>query len=157
MQLNSQCLRYIVTLFIFSLAACQTEEAKPSVEINDELLPYFERFESEATSRGIEAPVTTLVSGKLTDIDGDVVGQCEHYTNSPNTVLIDQQYWQNATDLEKEYLLFHELGHCYLERSHLDSKDASGKCLSIMQSGQGNCRMNYNSSTRTAYLDELFD
>lgn len=154
---KNQGLRYIIIPLLFSLAACQTEEAKPSVEINNDLLPYFERFESEALLRGVEAPITTLVSGKFADIEGDIVGQCEHYANSPNTILVDQQYWQKASDLEKEYLLFHELGHCYLERSHLDSKDATGKCLSIMQSGQGNCRMNYNSSTRKEYLDELFD
>lgn len=140
------------------LAACETQESAPRVSIDDDLLPYFERFESEGLARGREAPVTNLVSGRLTDLeDQNIAGRCEHYANSPNTILVDPQYWQTAGELEKEYLIFHELGHCYLQRSHLDERNADGSCTSIMQSGTGACRMNYNYRTREGYLDELFE
>jgi len=157
MLLKNYWILSVIILLLAGLTNCQTEETTPVINIDARLLPYFERFESEASARGIEAPITTLVSGKLAEVGGDVVGQCEHYTNSPNVILVDQQYWQNAKEFEKEYLIFHELGHCYLERNHLDEKNVAGNCISIMQSGQGNCRMTYNYSTREAYLDELFN
>lgn len=140
------------------LQSCQQEEGlQPLVEIDEQLRPYFERFENEAAARGVDAIATAETSGKLEAIDGEnTVGQCQHFSDSPNVVVVDPEYWQKATELEKEYLVFHELGHCLLQRSHLDSKNADGSCLSIMQSGQNNCRMLYNYNTRSEYLDELF-
>ncbi len=140
------------------LQSCQQEEGlQPLVEIDEQLRPYFERFENEAATRGVDAIATAETSGKLEAIDGEnTVGQCQHFSDSPNVVVVDPAYWEKATELEKEYLVFLELGHCLLQRSHLDSKNADGSCLSIMQSGQNNCRMLYNYNTRAEYLDELF-
>lgn len=158
MSLKNQSLLLATGLLFISLAGCQKEETAPAIEIDAQLMTYFERFESEALQRGFEAPVTIQVSGKLATIgESGVAGRCEHYTSSPNVVLVDRQYWQKAADLEKEYLIFHELGHCFLQRSHLDDRDATGRCISIMQSGQDACRMNYTYATREGYLDELFE
>ena len=157
MPLKDQFLLLAAGLLLIGLNGCQTEEIKPAVEIDPQLAPYFERFESEALQRGVDAQVTAQVSGRLTTIEeSGVAGRCEHYTNRPNAVLIDQSYWQKASELQKEYLVFHELGHCFLQRSHLDDRHANGRCISIMQSGQDACRMNYTSATRAGYLDELF-
>lgn len=157
MSLKSQFLSWAAGLLLIGLTGCQPEEITPAVEIDAQLAPYFERFESEALQRGLEAPVTAQVSGQLTTIEENgVAGRCEHYTSRPNVVLVDQQYWQKASELEKEYLVFHELGHCFLQRSHLDDRDAAGRCISIMQSGQDACRMNYTYATREGYLNELF-
>jgi len=65
-------------------------------------------------------------------------------------------FWETASFAEKEYVVFHELGHCALNRRHLDTKNADGTCLSMMQSGNGSCKMNYNAQNRSKYLDELF-
>jgi hypothetical protein len=157
MSLKSQFLLWAAGLLLIGLNGCQTEEITPAVEIDAQLAPFFERFESEALQRGLEAPVTGQVSGRLTTIEeSGVAGRCEHYTNRPNAVLVDQSYWQKASELQKEYLVFHELGHCFLQRSHLDDRDAYGRCVSIMQSGQDACRMSYTYVTREGYLDELF-
>jgi hypothetical protein len=53
-------------------------------------------------------------------------------------------------------VVFHELGHCYLGRGHSEETHPNGVCKSIMRSGNGGCFDNYNSTTREAYLDELF-
>jgi len=57
--------------------------------------------------------------------------------------------------MQKERLVFHELGHCVLNRSHLETVGTDGHCLSIMNSAQ-RCSDNYNAQTREKYLDELF-
>jgi len=159
MFLKNQIPFFLLFILAASLQNCQKEEnVQPLIEIDQNLLPYFERFEAEAEARGISANVTAEVSGKLAVIEGEetVAGQCRHFTETPNVVVVDPAYWQSATELEKEYLIFHELGHCSLQRSHLDTKNVSGNCLSIMQSGQNNCRMSYNYNTREEYLNELF-
>ena len=84
------------------------------------------------------------------------MGLCTQYTSGISIIEIRATTWSAAGDLEREHLIFHELGHCYLGRPHDDAKDTAGFCLSIMQSGDGSCRYNYRNVTRAAYLDELF-
>ena len=86
----------------------------------------------------------------------NVIGQCIHTEKEPNTVVVDKFYWDTADDLEREFLVFHELGHCALNRGHLDDSDAHGDCISMMTSGTGLCHINYTQATRTSLLDELF-
>ena len=86
----------------------------------------------------------------------NVIGQCAHDPGTPTTVIIDKSYWDNASDLEKEFLVFHELGHCVLNRDHLDESDPFGNCISIMTSGNAQCIINYTPATREGLIDELF-
>ncbi len=57
----------------------------------------------------------------------------------------------------REFVVFHELGHCDLGRDHRDEAFDNGVCVSIMRSGLGDCRDYYHPRTREGYLDELFD
>jgi len=127
------------------------------LNIDAELQPYFDRFIAEGASRGEEIDlVAKRIEGFLLDIEEeDVAGQCSYSSSSTRKVNIDINYWNRATDLEKEFVVFHELGHCYLERSHLD-EEANRTCTSIMHSGTSGCRFRYNAITRNSYLDELF-
>ncbi|MEL6124666.1 MAG: hypothetical protein AAFR14_13205, partial [Bacteroidota bacterium] len=56
----------------------------------------------------------------------------------------------------REYIIFHELGHCVLFRDHVDACFANNTWTSIMRSGHGSCFDNYTSRTRPYYIDELF-
>ena len=104
---------------------------KDNVHIVDPaFVAYLDLFQQEALNRGV-----------------DVWGELE---------VLNISYWNKATDIEREVLLFHELGHCILGRSHLDDKTARSQCVSIMRSSSGICRMEYNANTRGDYLDELF-
>ncbi len=129
------------------------------VNIDEALLPYFEKFQKEANERGVDFDVSTSnISGAIVNISGNnIVAQCTHNENVPSVVTVDIDYWNLATEQEKEFYIFHELGHCYLKRVHDDSKDNTGHCLSIMHSSADACKFVYNSNTRSDYLDELFD
>lgn len=147
----------VATLTLF--AACREDDQFIEISIVDtSLQPYFRTFRAEAASRGIEIDASfEEIEARIEQInDGNVVGRCWYNSHNPNEILIDAEYWQNATDLSKEYVVFHELGHCYLGRGHTEASTASGICLSIMASGTGSCHDRYGSATRDFYLDELF-
>lgn len=153
---------FVLLFFVLAIVACVKEEDTLETEylnVDGQLVPYFELFVDEAAKRGIlvnfgEKPVEGYIAVILED---GVAGQCS--TNDQQDLrrlTIDRQFWINLSDLEREFLIFHELGHCYLDRGHLDTRNANGTCVSMMQSGLGNCRMNYTLNNRDAYINELF-
>jgi len=126
--------------------------------VDPSLQEYFDRFKVEGASRGVTVDYTeSRIAGYLRVIlSPGVIGQCAHSEKEENTVIIDKTYFNSATDLEKEFVVFHELGHCVLNREHLDDADNQGNCISIMTSGTGTCNINYTQATRKGLLDELF-
>ncbi len=147
-----------ILMIIFSGISCQKDETVDNLHIDNPLLEYFDRFVVEGALRNVTVDyVASRVSGYLRVItQPNVIGQCAHDPTKPNTVIVDRIYWDTATDLEREFVVFHELGHCVLNREHLDASDAQGNCISIMTSGTGQCVINYTPSTRSKLLDELF-
>ena len=145
-----------IILSVFMLLACQNENNR---EIEKELDMYFSSFEAEALLRGLQFDTEDLVKDAYVEsiVKDGVVGQCNSYSDGSKTLVIDENYWERSSDDEKEYIIFHELGHCILERSHNDEKDSKGVCTSIMQSGLNNCRSQYTEENRDELLDELFD
>lgn len=144
--------------FAFALIALSCNKDDPEKFIDPRLVEYFDRFVDEASQRGIaisyeEPPVNGYIRLITSQ---DVIGQCAHQNDEPNTVIIDKIYFDQASDLEKEFVIFHELGHCVLNRDHIDVSNSEGHCISIMTSGTGQCFINYTSSSRQRLLDELF-
>ena len=87
-----------------------------------------------------------------------VAGQCSYGRfRNPRLVTIDASFWRRSSDRFKEFIVFHELGHCYLNRGHLESAFSNGVCVSIMRSGVGDCFDNYHVNTREYYINELFE
>ena len=148
----------LACLIIFLMLGCQKEEAG-EVFVDADLQQYFDRFEAEGKARGITVDFhTILVTGILSNtLAPEISGQCQHDSNAPDRLVINRTSWLRSNAMEKEFLVFHELGHCYLQRPHLDEKDSRGVCMSIMHSGASVCRNEYNTQTRSVYLDELFN
>ncbi len=100
---------------------------------------YISRFENEASQK-LNQP-----NFKVGDIPinfGDTenpeyVGICLEYTNGQREIIIKQSWWQSATEEARIALIFHELGHCRLDRGHDDETFNNGTReirLSIMHS-----------------------
>ena len=125
---------------------------------NSELDPYFFKFEQEASARGLTIDLKELgVSGHIVAItDEHIAGKCKHSDTNPAMVMVDQEFWSSAHDLHKEYVIFHELGHCVLGRTHLNETLETGACKSIMASDNRVCGFDYSVENRKYYLDELF-
>lgn len=158
---------FVCVAFLFF--ECQKEEdliPEPAINespsypgVAEELWPYFSRFEEEARLRGFNIDLRAAnIRGNISDVDGEnIAGLCNYHSHSPNIVTIDAAYWARSGDTFKEFVVFHELGHCQLGRLHREDEFVNGTCISIMRSGSEGCIDNYNSRTRGLYLNELFD
>lgn len=126
--------------------------------VDSELWVYFQRFEDQAAARGFSVDLNDLeLTGSLEDLPGENVGgQCTWHSHHPNHITIDEPLFGQLSDLYREFIIFHELGHCVLNRDHREDVLANGACVSLMRSGLGDCIDNYNQNTRRNYIDELF-
>lgn len=161
-------------LLLFTLInACQQQEVVPNTPIDnstptpvgtsypnvdERLWPYYSQFEQEAAMRGLFIDLAEAeIEGQIAEIHEDgVAGQCAYSSAAPNLVTVDASFWDEANVLFREFIIYHELGHCILDRDHREDADGNGRCVSIMRSGLGNCQDAYGSGTREAYIDELF-
>ncbi len=142
---------------IFFTPSPPEPRVKAFPNVDRELWPHFETFEKEAAQRGLRINLArTNISATFRDIDrANVAGMCS-YGGQHNRITIDRPFWNRASHLSREMIVFHELGHCYLNRDHTEATFASGFCQSIMRSGTCCCRDAYSLQNRSYYLDELF-
>ncbi|MFT5264269.1 MAG: hypothetical protein ACI8YQ_003015 [Polaribacter sp.] len=162
---------FVTFLSLLLFSACQkdtafaeeepiavTETTKSYANTPTELWDYFQRFEEEALLRGERIDLNTRnLTAEIMEITEDgVAGTCSYSSHAPNHIVIDQSFFNQTSELLKEMVIFHELGHCVLFRGHNEATHANGTCASIMRSGIEGCRDNYREATRKTYLDELF-
>jgi len=159
----------LLLLLLVSWSCNQDEDflnREPPVEevvgypgVDEELWPWFELFESEAAERGVSINLVQMgITGVIEEIEEDnIAGRCNFNRGIPNHVMVDESFWQNTSNLGRQFIVFHELGHCSLFRDHREDADQFGICLSIMRSGLGDCRDNFSPRNRSEYLNELFD
>lgn len=168
-------MRYLLIISAFALLiSCQEETSLLSSDSPEEvsgrdwpdidplLIPHFINFEDEAFERGLDIDLSTSgISAVIEEIDiEDIAGRCSYgiHRFSFKEIIIDESFWEQTTTLTREFIVFHELGHCYLFRDHNDRCTDRGIWESLMRSGTlEGCRDLYNNRTREAYLDELFD
>lgn len=145
------------TALLFLVSACNKESVK--LPTGEELMTYFNEFESEALERGLEIDLEMMgITGYFENFDDDsVLGQCRTYSDGSKEVAFDSNYWHNCNEIDRMYLVFHELGHCALDRDHTEEKDSNGRCTSIMQSGENECRKNFTENNKEELFDELFE
>ena len=158
---------FVLLMISLGATACSEDEIMSEVVpeevgyagVDKALWPYFERFEAEGRARGQVVDLRLAqITGMIEKIDAErVLGQCSYQRNRPGHLTIDTEFWEINSDLAREFVVFHELGHCFLQRNHREDVLANGRCASIMRSGNGTCRDGYNRLTRDAYLEELFD
>ncbi len=155
----------LFTLVLF-FSACQkddtfnnvTDAQSANAPTPEALLAYFDRFEIAAAERGLDIDVVGEgITAEFMDIDDEgVAGTCTYGSHTPGHIVIDQNFWVRASDLFREMIIFHELGHCALFQGHREGVHPNGTCESIMRSGLEDCYDNYRVATRESYLDELF-
>lgn len=146
----------------FSPKARATMAAIPTIQkshVDKRLRELFDLFNREARERGKRVDAYNLVHAIFKELPQGVAGRCvTNYMGGLELhhIEISPSYWSRAGYWEKEFLIFHELGHCILGRRH-DNSDKDGICKSIMYAGGSvPCDISYNEATRGAYLDELF-
>lgn len=172
-QLNpmKKTLAFIITVLFF---ACQEQQAvEPTIySIDKNLVSYLKAFIDEAKTRGVEVKAENLIM-KFGLSSEEACGECIIAKgNGQRTVIINNDVvcWEFAVKENREALIFHELGHCLLDRTHRDDNLPNGAIASIMNKnyqitgpydpcvyaidGDNSCN---KTSRRTYYIDELFN
>ena len=115
-------------------------------------------FMLEADKHGKHVSLQHLTIQFTRSLSNDWVGACYPSANTNHKrIMITKSYWYSIDSVAKQQLIFHELGHCVLNRDHNDLK-VNGHPVSIMY-----YNMDVSESDRTwyishqkEYLDELF-
>jgi len=132
---------YYLFLLLFLVISCENDEVpEPERQIPALVRPYLEQFLLEANQRGVYPDTSKLTFTfekdiKLGDAQKNVIGLCTR-TNNLHEVKLDtlNALWLLSGYLGREEIVFHELGHCLLGRTHRDDTFKSGDFASIMRS-----------------------
>lgn len=65
------------------------------------------------------------------NLDGDEVGQHWRFGDGYREIVIEEEWWERATILQRRALIFHELGHNY-GQEHRDKVSSNGCHMSLM-------------------------
>ncbi len=111
-------MKYWLGLLLLITVGCANPKFDDIYAVNPELELYIQSFEYESTRLGIPLQITNLRAGfgnaKLAG--PTAIGFCRR--GRTPLIIIDQAYWNTATVMEREHLMFHELGHCILNLEH---------------------------------------
>jgi len=112
-------MRYLILLVI--LSSCGKLYIDPALQ------PYIDQFELAGN-----IPTGPLVAkfGVLTRVTGEE-GECSTNFFSAPTITINPTFWAFASETDRTLVVFHELGHCVLNRAH-NNTVAGGHPVSIM-------------------------
>jgi hypothetical protein len=167
----------IVVAIFLKLLACEKNsepliyQTEPAIEV------YIDRFVQEAALRGITIKKENLIAEFTSELATGVCGQCltakKKIEQNQRKIIISNGLfcWSGAPNENREALVFHELGHCLLGRSHKDDLLPNNAPASIMfvnnvgpyQPCQYSLGGNNNgsdcnfTSRRQYYMDELFN
>jgi len=149
-------MKYVLTFCALTVIfSCSKEYG---YDVDPEIQPYYDSFEAEASLRGIKVDLELEGIGATVDFirDQRIIGECQNNEEGQRRIHIDKAFWVEYDHFGKEFIIFHELGHCYLDRRHDNDTKPGNICESIMQSGISGCINGYGPDTREEYLDELF-
>jgi hypothetical protein len=102
-----------------------------------EVEKYVVKFVDDAKTQGINllnGMIQNKVSIQIADLaayGSSTIGLCQT-GGSIRKVTFDTEFWNKATETQRELLVHHELGHCVLYRVHLSTKLPDGRYTSIM-------------------------
>lgn len=138
----------LVCLLILSAVSCSPPSVTP--QIHSDFLPYLDLYLQEKGR-----PLYYLeLSIKYANLGHEVIGSCTKYRKGDVRVVeFDLDCWMQANENKKTSLFFHEMGHCDLDRGHLNDLDNSGFAVSFMR--EVNEPFDY--SRLLYYFNEMFE
>ncbi len=147
-----------ILFFVIGLCFISSCSREAIYEVDPAFEEYVQRFVDDAAKRGvvIDFSESGLRINFIRSISETAVGVCR----GDHLIEIEQEYWKGLNDSQREGLIYHELGHCELNRPHKNAKLKNGEWASRMRGAPipegDNAVINYNGLRRTYYIDELF-
>lgn len=161
--MKNRFIHHIALLSILTLYSCKDEVKR--YEVDPVLDPYLQLFLQEGSKRGVEIDVKgNGLLMEFTKLEGLTIGLCTY--QDPLLVQIDRDYWTETTHYEdqenlRQNVVFHELGHGLLNRSHNNNILENYEWKTIMCGGDDvdgrDWAVNFNGYRKEYYLDELFN
>lgn len=109
--------KYLTLIFIlmgcgkFPSDVKDRKGSPPRHTTNPIFQPYVDKFNSELK-------VHSTVPVIFGEMDSKYAGLCYKWTNGYREVVIWKGHWDLLGEEQKEQLIFHELGHCKLDKGH---------------------------------------
>ena len=149
------CFLYL-SLIVVLLVGCA--EDPPEINVDPVFQEFVDQFIVEAARFGQEIDFSdTGLSIQFRDVtDRASAGVCL----GNHRIEIETVAWAARSDLGKQDLIFHELGHCELDRRHRNDKLANGEWASNMRGDPipdgCNVTINYAGTRLDYYVGEMF-
>jgi hypothetical protein len=145
--------RFIRVLILFCVMWLAADYCLSHITYTDpQLLNMVRSFDLEARQHFIADTDTSRVSVMFGNPDAPAVGECRIYSNR-RVIVILRAAWDKYDSFKREELIFHELGHCVLNRKHCNYQDEHGY-ISIMN--ESLLSSDYYEENRDDLLEELF-
>jgi hypothetical protein len=108
----------IGTLFFQS---CAKEKEKTDLyQIDSEFSSFVQTFEATSVTQGADVSINDLVLEFGSTPTMNETGVCEITEGETPRVTINERIWTNLNTMDRQEVIFHELGHCVLRRKHQD-------------------------------------
>lgn len=115
-------------LLISLLIGCSTALAQgPFYKYVRDFLTYCHIYDKQVTVNNL-----TIGFGETKWLGEDTIGICETGWFTDPKITILHSYWDEASDIGRMLLMYHELGHCLLDRDHNYSLYLNHDPVSIM-------------------------
>lgn len=116
-------MKKLLFILVLLISSCSCTTLPPKGTIDPEFISYLVEFNKQAHIYGqdYKAELTdvrisfSILSNQETQNHGRVIGTCYF---EDNLIKIDKLMWEYSPHAIREVLLFHELGHCILQREH---------------------------------------
>ncbi|MFT5168205.1 MAG: hypothetical protein ACI8P3_003446 [Saprospiraceae bacterium] len=157
---------FYILSFLILLTACKTEENDlPNINVDESFEKHVVSFIEEGAKRGhiidFEDTGLTIIFGNTPNASASCA-EIGAQDRGSHQIIVNKNIWQSLNDSLQERLIFHELGHCELNRNHRNDKFADGSWKSIMRGDpltelDERMPIPYFGFRRDYYLNELFD
>lgn len=154
----------ILMLFLSLLIIRCSDDNGGEIIINPAFNSYVDSFIESGRVRGIDIDFSdTGLSIQFGEVDDQAAAECSELGSAfdgSHRIIISEEYWNQIDDLEREVIIFHELGHCELGRIHDGQIFSNGDWKSIMRGfpiSQKEPAVYFLGTRKNYYLDELFN
>ncbi len=125
---------------------------RPAV-VDQDLQPLYSSFLEEGKKRGHDLSSMGLNMHFVEALEGKTLAQCSIVLGFTPDVIVSRVAWRKASPIEREMIIFHELGHCFLLKGHNDHLHNQVP-TTLMTTNIFNQNLYYQN--REKYLDTLF-
>ena len=101
------------------LQSCAAKKDKQNlVQIDSDFSAFVTNFEAASKNMGRSGRISDLVVEFGSTPSMNETGVCEITEGETPRVTINERIWTNLSVMDRQEVIFHELGHCVLRRQH---------------------------------------